>query len=75
MKIVSWKQNLLSLFDQADSTNLVCQNHSQLLPFRCLKCYQLTPWSNGAADIFEDWCDDCVADYVAMEGMPEVYEE
>lgn len=24
----------------------------------------------GAGDVFEDWCDNCVADYEKLEGFP-----
>jgi len=39
--------------------------------FRCGMCDRLMPWCMGAADIFFDWCDDCVAFYSEMEGFPE----
>lgn len=50
--------------------NLFC---SGCLPghiFKCSRCQLLLPWCRGSSDIFPDWCDDCVADYVKLEGFP-----
>ena len=38
--------------------------------FECLRCKRLMPFCMGAGDVFEDWCDNCVADYEKLEGFP-----
>lgn len=51
--------------------NLLCSGCLPGNVFKCSRCKLLMPWCRGSSDIFADWCDRCVDDYIHSEGWPE----
>jgi hypothetical protein len=51
--------------------NLLCPGCPPGNVFKCSRCQLLLPWCCGSSDVFPDWCDICVNDYIKLEGWPE----